>query len=316
MLVQAQALRAGSLSVSEIALIPPLTNLQHLVLNVSKKLTKQVWVDLSTADSLPQLQTLALWFCPQHEDVQPPGVHEYYWRRNANSEDGGLWLARHKTLRHVLLSRVALVFLTLPPGCKLTLEGSLEMCCRTWKNQWENSNMERNLSILHVTTSKSFDPAATYEMDDDEEPVDRLQTYADKLQHIFTVYYPFLTRLYLTCSTFGTADSPMLLGANSPCLTTLRIIVAHESHIFITVSAPVQLEAVRLDARTGTLFVTLEDVVAFAEKLVVLDARYSQLQGDSLRQLAAQLSQQPHGQLMNFSAMLGHGAQLGMSRRP
>ena len=192
------------------------------------------------------------------------------------------------------------MYLCLPPGCKLTLEGSLEMCCRTWSNYWEESSMERNLSILHVTTSKPYDPDATNEFSDDEEPMDRLQTEKDKLQHIFTVTYPFLTRLYLSCSAFGTAESPVLLDANFPCLTTLRLAVAHKSGIYITMSAAVQLEAVRLDARTGTLSVTLEDVVAFAENLVVLEVRHRKVLGSSLRQLAAELSQRPSGQVMDL----------------
>ena len=94
MLVQAHALEAASLSIPEIATIPPL-NLRHLVLNFSKKLTMQAWHNLS-ADTLLQLQTLALRFCPQHEHVQPPGLHEYYWQRKPYPEDGGLWLANHR----------------------------------------------------------------------------------------------------------------------------------------------------------------------------------------------------------------------------
>ena len=254
--------------------------------------------DLSYPGTLPVLQTLAVRYRPQHVHTQPPGLHEYYWPRDSDHESGGLCLGDHKMLGHVLLSRVAFVYLILPPGCKLTLEGSLEMCCRTWRNYWHQPNtLEQNLGILNVTTSKPFDPDATNELWEDEHPMDLLQTYADKLQHICLAQYPSLTRLYFTCSTFGTAESPMLLGANFPCLTTLRLTVAQNSGIYVVMSPAVRLEAVRLDARTGVLSVALEDVGAFAENLVVLDARYSTLLGDSLRQLAAQLSQRPHGQL-------------------
>ena len=296
MLGQAQALRAVKLSIPEMVVLPGLTKLQHLLLTVSKKLSKEAVDHLSAAYNLPLLQTLALRFCPQRKP--PPGLHEYHWRRSALPGLSGLELDSHEALTHVLLSRIAVDALTLPPGCKLTLEGSLEMCCRTWHNCWVKSNLEENLHILHVTTSKPFDQDATSLFPQGRKPIDVLRTYADKLGHIVSAtLYPFLTRLYLTCSFFGTADNPISLGANFPCLTTLRLKVGQKSGVYIAVSAPVQLEAVRLDARTGALSVTLEDAAAFAEKLVVLEARYSTLLGNALRQLAEGLSRRPIGQL-------------------
>ena len=65
-----------------------------------------------------------------------------------------------------------------------------------------------------------------------------------------------------------------------------------------------QLEAVRLNARAGRLSVALEDVVAFAQTLVLLDARYSTLLGDSLRELAVELSRRPGGHLTDLDDTL------------
>ena len=231
-------------------------------------------------------------------------MNQYYWVGADNVQSQSLDMGQNKHLSHVLLSRIAPAAVRLPPACALALNGSLEMCARLWRNSLAQSPLEQHLAVLHVTTSKlchqSPGDGAAH-----PPPVDVLFSLSDKLQHIFAAGCSRLTHLYLTCASFGTAEGPIRLSFNSfPCLTTLRLVVAQGAGIFLSVSTAVPLEAVKLDARTGVLFLELDDEAAFAESLVVLETRHSTVRGDSLRQLAGELARRPGCQLADLGDTL------------
>ena len=153
-----------------------------------------------------------------------------------DDDSAALEMEEHRHLSRVLLSRLAPVKVRLPPGCMLTLHGLLEMSARVWRNSMAQSPLESHLRILHVTTSKPFHQSPNDDADHPQ-PADVLFSLAEKLQRIFSAACPSLTRVYLACSSFGSADSPIVIGAQLPCLTTLRVAVAQGSGIHLAVTA-------------------------------------------------------------------------------
>ena len=230
-------------------------------------------MDMWSPCAVPRLETLAIRMCLEAEEGFSPAEAQYY--QMDAPIFGSLHLQRLVHLKHVLISHLSPASLLLPPGAQLTLQGTLEMCARVYKNGWgESETLGQHMRALRVTTGE---PYLQEEVPDEGEvSLDALSTAEQKLGHLLSTPYACLTHLKLFCSV-GTAAEPVVLGPNLAALRILRMSCSVPGRgMHVKISRGIQPEAVSLDLIRGPLDLSIEDVRLFS-RLIRVHVLYNKM---------------------------------------
>ena len=150
-----------------------------------------------------------------------------------------------------------------------------------WEDGWHEAAMGQHLRMLHVFSGKVLHQLAALHGQDgiavrtNKIALGDLRCGSDRLQNLFSAFYPRLTHLSLACTRFGSVEAPLAIGEGMPALRCLQLTASQDMHVSFSKTAQLQvLDVSCVAGPTSVMSLQFADVTAFAAKLTALSVAH------------------------------------------